>query len=129
MVLVSSLTSSLRNRFAPHRRALFEESLVYLSTLLDVCVSSLRRGRANVLCIVSMLADDPPWIPFRKLYIYIYIYCFSPLRYIYIYIYIYTQEGLCWGVQDPLRCPLHPVSVRRFPSFRTQPLENLSRYL
>ena len=24
---------------------------------------------------------------------------------------------------------LHPVSVRRFPSFRTQPLENLSHYL
>ena len=24
--------------------------------------------------------------------------------------------------------PLHPVSVTRFPSFRTQPLENLSRY-
>ena len=24
---------------------------------------------------------------------------------------------------------LHPVSVRRFPSFRTQPLTNLSRYL
>ena len=23
---------------------------------------------------------------------------------------------------------VHPVSVRRFPSFRTQPLENLSRY-
>ena len=41
----------------------------------------------------------------------------------------------------PLRVPLperpvrqdirqvHPVSVRRFPSFRTQPLENLSHYL
>ena len=24
---------------------------------------------------------------------------------------------------------IHPVSVRRFPSFRTQPLENLSHYL
>ena len=24
---------------------------------------------------------------------------------------------------------MHPVSVRRFPSFRTQPLENLSHYL
>ena len=23
---------------------------------------------------------------------------------------------------------IHPVSLRRFPSFRTQPLENLSRY-
>ena len=26
----------------------------------------------------------------------------------------------------PRRVLLHPVSVRRFPSFRTQPLENLS---
>ena len=26
------------------------------------------------------------------------------------------------------RYSLHPVSVRRFPSFRTQPLENLSRH-
>ena len=24
---------------------------------------------------------------------------------------------------------IHPLSVRRFPSFRTQPLENLSHYL
>ena len=30
---------------------------------------------------------------------------------------------------DPPPCPVHPVSVRRFPSFRTQPLENLSHYL
>ena len=28
-------------------------------TLLDVYVSSLRRGRANILCIVPMLVDDP----------------------------------------------------------------------
>ena len=27
--------------------------------LLDVCVSSLRRGHANLLCIVQMLTDDP----------------------------------------------------------------------
>ena len=26
-------------------------------------------------------------------------------------------------------CGVHPVSVTRFPSFRTQPLENLSHYL
>ena len=32
-----------------------------------------------------------------------------------------SQKSLCPVV-------LHPVSVRRFPSFRTQPLENLSRY-
>ena len=27
-------------------------------TLLDLCVSSLRRGRANLLCIVPILTDD-----------------------------------------------------------------------
>ena len=30
-----------------------------LVTLLDVCVSSLRRGHANHLCIVPILTDDP----------------------------------------------------------------------
>ena len=29
-----------------------------LSTLLDLCVSSLRRGHANLLCIVPIFADD-----------------------------------------------------------------------
>ena len=28
-------------------------------TLLDLCVSSLRRGHANLLCIVQILTDDP----------------------------------------------------------------------
>ena len=31
-----------------------------LFTLLDLCVSSLRRGHANLLCIVPSLTDDPP---------------------------------------------------------------------
>ena len=30
-----------------------------LCTLLDLCVSSLRRGHANLLCIVPILSDDP----------------------------------------------------------------------
>jgi len=30
-----------------------------LFTLLDLCVSSLRRGHANLLCIVPILTDDP----------------------------------------------------------------------
>ena len=30
-----------------------------LSTLLDVCVSSLRRGHAHLLCIVPILSGDP----------------------------------------------------------------------
>ena len=32
---------------------------VKLFTLLDLCVSSLRRGHANLLCIVPLLTDDP----------------------------------------------------------------------
>ena len=31
--------------------------------LLDLCVSSLRRGHANLLCIVPIWADDPRWLP------------------------------------------------------------------
>ena len=30
-----------------------------LGTLLDLCMSSLRRGHANLLCIVPILSDDP----------------------------------------------------------------------
>ena len=37
------------------RRALAKK----LFTLLDLCVSSLRRGHANLLCIVPILTDDP----------------------------------------------------------------------
>ena len=31
--------------------------------ILDLCVSSLRRGHANLLCIVPILADDPRGVP------------------------------------------------------------------
>ena len=34
-------------------------ALKKLFTLLDLCVSSLRRGHANLLCIVPILTDDP----------------------------------------------------------------------
>ena len=30
-----------------------------LFTLLDFCMSSFRRGHANIICVVPMLADDP----------------------------------------------------------------------
>ena len=33
--------------------------MIKLFTLLDLCVSSLRRGHANLLCIVPILTDDP----------------------------------------------------------------------
>ena len=42
-------------------RFLLKPSLVRFSlfTLLDLCVSSLRRGHATLLCIVPILTDDP----------------------------------------------------------------------
>jgi len=35
------------------------EKIKELFTLLDLCASSLRRGHANLLCIVPILTDDP----------------------------------------------------------------------
>ena len=32
-------------------------------TLLDLCVSSLRRGHANIICIVPIFTDDPGRAP------------------------------------------------------------------
>ena len=40
--------------------------LKILGTLLDLCVSSLRRGHANLLCIVPILSDDPRRESFSK---------------------------------------------------------------
>ena len=37
-----------------------------LCTLLDLCVSSLRRGHANLLCIVPILTDDPRRVSRRR---------------------------------------------------------------
>ena len=33
--------------------------IISLFTLLDLCVSSSRRGHANILCIVPIVTDDP----------------------------------------------------------------------
>ena len=33
--------------------------VIRMLTLLDLCVSSVRRGHANILCIVQILPDDP----------------------------------------------------------------------
>ena len=83
-------------------------SLVFLS-LLDSCASSLRRGHANLLCIVPVLTDDPrresTTLHYTKLYYttisyyvivyyslvlhYIYIYIHTHIRILYIYIYMY----------------------------------------
>ena len=58
---------------------------------------------------------------------YVYVY-----TYIYIYIYIYNVHTHITYSIVVSRCTvqrIRPVSVRKFPSFRTQPLENLSQYL
>jgi hypothetical protein len=36
-----------------------ERHIAKLFALPDLCVSSLRRGHANLLCIVPILTDDP----------------------------------------------------------------------
>ena len=55
---------------------IYIHTYIHIFTLLDLCVSSLRRGHANLLCIVPILTDDP-----RRESLY---------THIYIYIYIYT---------------------------------------
>ena len=46
-------------RVRPHGWHAWSEVTKKLFTLLDLCVSSLRRGHANLLCIVPILTDDP----------------------------------------------------------------------
>ena len=43
---------------APPRKKNEKKSWKKFVTLLDLCVSSLRRGYANLLCIVPILTDD-----------------------------------------------------------------------
>ena len=50
-ILIIALICPPALKCARHRKKLF--------TLLDLCVSSLRRGHANLLCIVPILTDDP----------------------------------------------------------------------
>ena len=48
---------SERIRQTSHEQRVNFEKTKY--TLLDLCVSSLRRGHANILCIVPIVTDDP----------------------------------------------------------------------
>jgi len=43
-----------------HEVTPFDKVKKKLVTLLDLCVSSLRRGHANLLCIVPILTDGNP---------------------------------------------------------------------
>ena len=60
-----------------------------LFTLLDVCASSLRRGHANLLCIVPILTDDPRREPVC-IYIYIYRERERCLKLCYHYFHVYS---------------------------------------
>ena len=51
------ILASLRNPVFPKPR-FPKPGYAKLFTLLDLCVSSLRRGHANILCIVPILTDD-----------------------------------------------------------------------
>ena len=42
-----------------HKMNVIMDDLYTMLTLLDLCVSSLRRGHANLLCLVPILTDDP----------------------------------------------------------------------
>ena len=110
----SSSTSASTGTINDYAGILAQKSRPWF-TLLDLCVSSLRKGHANLLCIVPILTDDPR-TPFARAFakqsggrnplsshylfardhsragvcIYIYIYmCIYIYIYICIYIYIY----------------------------------------
>ena len=103
-------------------------------TLLDASVPSLRRGHANILCVVPILTDDPrressaslcllglcrlfpprssggrlPLVAdlrgVANIYIYIYIYTYI---HIHIYIYIYTHTHIHLSLSLPLSLSLY----------------------
>ena len=51
-------TSVIGQLFTSCQRKEIQASVANRGTLLDLCVSSLRRGHANLLCIVPILSDD-----------------------------------------------------------------------
>ena len=58
--VVSSASCGCKQSTHRHTPSLAKSSLFKkLGALLDLCVSSLRRGHANLLCIVPILSDDP----------------------------------------------------------------------
>ena len=60
LVRMRALTAKKRD---PRRWTVVRNRQKNCDTLLDVSVSSLRRGHANLLCIVPILADDPRGVP------------------------------------------------------------------
>ena len=71
-------------------------SFSYTSRCVCVCVSSLRRGHANILCIAPILTDDPRRESLGNLYIHMYMYIYIYIyTYVCVYIYIYMYIHIC----------------------------------
>ena len=70
-----------------------------LKKTLYFCVSSLRRGHANLLCIVPILTDDPRRESRRRAPLFhvmlVLLRCLCIYIYIYTYIYIYIHIHMC----------------------------------
>ena len=80
-----------------------------LFTLLDLCVSSLHRGHANLLCIVPILTDDPrreSVQPTAYVCTYAYIYIYIHM-YVYIHIYIHRALSLSLSIYISLYLSLY----------------------
>ena len=75
-------------------------------TLLDLCVSSLRRGHANLLCIVPILSDDPRRESDLNTYVCIHFTnscihthaCMHAYIHTYIHTYIHAASDIEWEV-------------------------------
>ena len=50
---------ALHDDLSEQNRSWDDSGTIISDTYLDVCVSSLRSGHANLLCIVPILTDDP----------------------------------------------------------------------
>ena len=76
----------------------------YGQQLLDLCVSSLRRGHANLLCIVPILTDDPPYLSLSLLLSLLLLLLLLIITIIIIVVYYYYCSS--YGQQLPkLFCP------------------------
>ena len=92
--LADASLASLRLLHSYHTTApqTFRKRKKKLCTLLDLCVSSLRRGHANLLCIVPILTDDPRRESEN------------------------TEHTFRWTTGTQLRKTPSPPKLRRFPS-------------
>ena len=77
---------------------LFAHKSFKLFTLFDLCASSLRRGHANLLCIVPILTDDPrrESKKFTFLFAVLCSYCLLLLVVVcYCYVFMFGLSNVC----------------------------------